>query len=295
MSHHREQHFSRVGSIGVGLIVSLMFFSVAVPDASALGSRNKRIANVQLDTTKDNSQKSGPWAYEYTISLKGSRSEGYHGRLSYNGVEVPEPANLNDFYNTPWGALYWVGQPAVLFGGHGWMSKPLPSDPKGEALMDPAKLAGLVFPVRVKVLASEELATPDRIEKDPKILAALKEFDVNEPHVQRDWFSVSSQDWVSLHDTKSWGCFEVRVAKSEPNRPLALEFRSTAGFDVTTSTHITTFAELLTPAQSPGSRFIKLPPQVGAARTIKCTLNPVVGDPLDLYMVCRVERPRRKS
>lgn len=293
MSRHCERYLGKADGVGLCVVASLVLFWAAVPNASALASRNNRVAHLQLDTTKDGTQQSGPWAYEYTISLKGSRSEGYHGKLSYNGVEVPDPANLNDFYNTPWGPLYWVGRPAVLFGGHGWMSKPLPSRPTGKALMDPAKLAGLVFPVRIKVLASEELGTPDRIEKDAKVLAALKEFDVNEPHVQRTWFRLS-QDWVGLHDTKRWGRFEVRVAASEPNRPLALEFRSTAGFDVTTSTHLITFAELLPSEHSRGSRFVNLPPQVGASRTIKCMLNSFVGDPIELYLFCRVEKPRRK-
>lgn len=293
MSHRRGQHLSRAGSIGLCVVVSLVLLWAAVPNASALGSRNNRVANLQLDTTQDGTHQSGPWAYEYTISLKGSRSEGYHGKLSYNGIEVPEPANLNDLYNTPWGPLYWVGRPVVLFGGHGWMSKPLPSGPKGETLMDPGKLAGLVFPVRIKVLASEELATPDRIEKDSKVLAALEDFDVKEAHVQRDWFSLK-QNWVSLHDTKRWGHLEVRVAQSDPNRPLALEFRNTAGLDVTTSSRNINFAELLAAPRPTGPKFIELPPQVGAARTVKCTLNPVIGDPLDLYLICRVEKPRRK-
>jgi hypothetical protein len=293
MSHPRERHLGRVGIVSQCVVVSLVLLWAEAPKASALGSRNSRIANLQLDTTRDGTQQSGPWTYEYAISLKGSRSEGYHGKLSYNGVEVPDPANLNDFYSTPWGPLYWVGRPAVLFGGHGWMSKPLPSRPKGKALIDPGKLAGLTFPVRVKVLASEELATPDRIEKDAKVLAALKEFDVNEPHVQRNWFRLS-QDWISLHDTKRWGRFEMRVAESEPNRPLALEFRSTAGFDVMTSAHLSTFAELLPPEHPRGSRFVRLPPQVGASQTIKCTLNSFVGDPLELFLFCQVDRPRRK-
>lgn len=293
MSHPRERHLGRIGIVSQCVVVSLVLLWAEVPKASALGSRNSRIANLQLDTTRDGTQQSGPWTYEYTISLKGSRSEGYHGKLLYNGVEVPDPANLNDFYNTPWGPLYWVGRPAVLFGGHGWMSRPLPSRPKGKALMDPGKLAGLIFPIRIKVLASEELGTPDRIEKDAKVLAALKEFDVNEPHVQRNWFRLS-QDWVGLHDTKRWGRFEVRVAAPEPNRPLALEFRSTAGFDVTTSAHLSTFAELLPPEHPRDSRSVKLPPQVGASQTIKCTLTSFVGDPLELFLFCQVDRPRRK-
>lgn len=294
MSYHRAQDFRKFSGLGLGLIVSLVFLLMAAPDASALGSRSERIARLQLDTARDGLHQSGPWTYEYTISQKGTRSEGYHGKLSFNGREVPEPANLNDFYETPWGRMYWVGRPVVMFGAHGWMPKPLASGPKGQALMDPAKLAGRVFSVRVKVLASEELGTPDRIETDPKVLAALKSFDLKEAHVQRNWFGLA-QTWVSLHDTKRWGHFEMRVADPDPNRPLALEFRNTGGFNITTSSQMTSLAAVLTPPDRlGGSEFIELPPQVGAVRAVKCTLNPIIGDALDLFLVCRVEGSRRK-
>ena len=156
------------------------------------GCRNEDASHdLQLDTAKDGTHQSGPWTYEYTISTEGTRSQGYHGKLSFDGKEVPEPANINDFYETPWGPMYWVGRPTVLFGRTAGCPSPLEREPKGQALMDPAKLAGRVFSVRVKVLASEELATPDRIETDPKVLAALKNFDLKEAHVQRNWFGVA--------------------------------------------------------------------------------------------------------
>ncbi len=287
--HHRAQHLGKVGRIGLGLIVGLVFLGVA-----ASGCRQESTTRLQLDTAKDGTHQSGPWTYEYTISNKGTRSQGYHGKLSFNGREVPEPANLNDFYETPWGPLYWVGRPTVPFGGHGWMPKPVTSGPKGQALTDPAQLAGRAFAVRVKVLASEELATPDRIETDPKVLAALKNFDLKEAHVQGNWFGVA-KDWVTLHDTKRWGHFEMRVADPDPNRPLALEFRNTGRFDITTSSQMTSLAAALTPpVRLGGSEFIELPPQVGAVQAIKCTLNSFVGDPLDLFLVCRVEGSRAK-
>jgi len=287
------QRHGRVGGLGLGLTVGLIFLHVAVLDASALGSRSARIAGLKLDTSKDGSHESGPWTYEYSISSKGTRSQGYHGKLLHNGKEVPEPANLNDFYKTPWGPMYWVGRPVVLFGDHGWMSKPLAREPKGQALMDPAKLAGRVFTLRVKVLASEELATPDRIETDAKVLAALKPFDLKQAHVQRSWFGLA-QRWSSLHDTKRWGHLEMRVAPPDPNRPLALEFRSTGEFTVTTTSQLNSLAALIPPDRSGKSEFVELPPQVGAVRAIQCTLTPVVGDALDLFLVCRVEKSRKQ-
>lgn len=74
----------------------------------------------------------GRWTYEFSISNAGSRSEGYHGVLSYAGQTMVEPPAINDYVATPWGRLYWVGQPVTAFGGHGWMLRPLPSRPIGK-------------------------------------------------------------------------------------------------------------------------------------------------------------------
>lgn len=288
MSDHRAQHAGGIGIVGLGLIVSL-----AVLGAGTFGCRHEGVTRLQLDTSKDQTHQSGPWTYEYSITLKGTRSQGYHGKLLYNGREVPEPASINDFYETPWGPLYWVGEPVVPFREHGWMPGPMGRGPEGHILMDPARLAGQVFTLRVEVLASEELATPDRIETDPQVRAALRPFDVNEAHVQRSWFSLSHA-WESLHDTKRWGHLEVRVAPADPNRPLALEFRSTGDFSVTTSTPAMGLAALVPPERSGKSEFVNVPPQVGAVRTIKCALTPVVGDALDLFLICRVEKSRKQ-
>ncbi len=127
------------------------------------------------------------------------------------------------------------------------------------------------------------------------MLAALKDFDVNEAHVQRNWFGLA-QNWVSLHDTKRWGHLEMRVAEPDPNRPLALEFRNTgrSRCDDLQPDDIDFAAADCSSTTRTGPEFIELPPQVGAVRAIKCTLNPVIGDPLDLFLVCRVEGSRRK-
>ena len=88
----------------------------------------------------------------------------------------------------------------------------------------------------------------------------------------------------------------MRVAEPDPNRPLALEFRNTGRFEITTSSQMTSLAAALTPPDRlGGSEFIELPPQVGAVQAIKCTLNSFVGDPLDLFLVCQVEGSRRKT
>jgi hypothetical protein len=77
---------------------------------------------------EEGTQQIGPWQYEYVVGAKGTRSEGYYGKLYYQGQEVPVPDSINRYYETPWGRLYWVGAPAVLWGDHGWMPRPNPSD-----------------------------------------------------------------------------------------------------------------------------------------------------------------------
>lgn len=285
---YRVHDLHKVFRIGSILTLAIVSLGVAVS-----GCHKEDATRLQLDTTRDATHRSGPWIYEYTIAQKGTRSEGYHGKLLHEGKEVSDPANVNDFYETPWGPLYWVGRPVVLFGRHGWMPNPLEREPKGQALTDPAQLYAETLSVRVKVLTCEPLGTPDRLETDPKILAALKSFDLKEAHVQGDWFGVS-KDWVTLHDTKRWGRFEMRMAEPEGDRPLALEFRNTGDFKIATSSQTNSLAALVPPDRLGRSEFVKLPPQVGAVRAIRCTLDPIVGDSLDLFLVCHVEGSRRR-
>jgi hypothetical protein len=96
---------------------------------------------VAIDLTRDGVYTSDPWEYRYSISNRGSRSEGYHGRLLFEENPPPEPGAVNDYYETPWGRMYWVGQPFVAFGAHGWMPKPLVRAKIGRLLNPPASAA----------------------------------------------------------------------------------------------------------------------------------------------------------
>ncbi len=91
-----------------------------------------------IDASKSGKYVSGKWEYRYTVFGEGTRSEGFTGDLLFGGESVTPPASINDFYKTPWGNIYWVGQPVVAFGPHGWMPKPLPSKPAGKELPAPA-------------------------------------------------------------------------------------------------------------------------------------------------------------
>lgn len=239
--------------------------------------------------TEPGEHTSGAWTYAYSVTNPGTRSEGYHGVLSYKQIELPAPMHINDFYETPWGRLYWVGKPLVPFGNHGWMPKPLAREPVGQALIDPGIVHSGRFLVHVKTVAPEELATPDRPENDPKVLEALQPFGLTAVHVQSDWFPLGS-DPVTLHDTKRWGTLKVCRADTNQAHAPTLEFECTSELAVDTSPKPVSLNELMAPpAFSVPAARVSLCPAVDTLQPIRCTVRPVLGDPLVLYLVCRIE------
>ena len=245
--------------------------------------------STDLDLTQSGQYTSDVWTYDYSISNPGTRSEGYHGNLSYNQIELPAPIHINDFYETPWGRLYWVGKPVVLFGAHGWMPKPLAREPIGQALIDPAIVYSDRFMVHLKVVAPEQLYTPDRLEKDPNVLATLKLFGLTEAHVQYDWFTIGS-DPITLHDTKRWGTFKVCRTDRHDYPAPTLEFTCTTELTVDKTPRSASLMELMAAPEFPDkpSR-VSLSPQADTLQPIKCTLTSFVGEPLILYVICRIE------
>ncbi|MFB3890598.1 MAG: hypothetical protein ACE15C_01100 [Phycisphaerae bacterium] len=91
----------------------------------------------KLNLSKSGVYKQDRWEYRYTVSNEGTRSEGYTGVLLYDGKEVPQP-EINDYYKTPWGNLYWTGLRSVAFGPHGWMPRQLLSHGPGKLLSEPS-------------------------------------------------------------------------------------------------------------------------------------------------------------
>ena len=67
---------------------------------------------------------SGKWRYQLQITSPGARSEGRWGWLTYDGQKLPR-GNINDYYDTPWGPIFWVDVPTTAWGVHGWMPVPL--------------------------------------------------------------------------------------------------------------------------------------------------------------------------
>jgi len=77
----------------------------------------------RIDLNKAAAYASGKWKYRLRIAHPGTRSEGKWGTLTYGGKQPPVP-EINDYYQTPWGAMYWVGMPEMRSGWHGWMPQP---------------------------------------------------------------------------------------------------------------------------------------------------------------------------
>ena len=243
----------------------------------------------QAPVFKEGTHRAGPWQYEYSVANKGTRSEGYYGRLFYREQELATPGHVNDYYKTPWGPIYWVGKPPLMFGNHGWMASPLAREPVGQALADPATLADKTFAVRLKLLTADELGTPDGREHDRTVLDALKAFGLQQAHVQKDWFP-AGHEWVTLHNTKRWGSLELRLADPDPNGTLAIMVRSTGDLSVDTTGRENPFESLLAPPMTPGTpKILPLPPQGATLQVFKCTLSGIAFDPLELFLVCQIE------
>jgi inhibitor of cysteine peptidase len=188
-----------------------------------------------IDMSKDGVYKSGRWEYKYSITLAGSKSEGYHGALLFDGKPAPgtqdsiltsqlgdgtdaqnaKPAEINDYYQTPWGNMYWVGQPVVAFGVHGWMLKPLPSRPVGKKLPEPGTAAVAIADAPVVMMQVLFNAAGVKMRLTPPgddwVVKELGKFGVEVGRVDRDWFRLTDQA-VTIVDNKMVGTLTARLA-----------------------------------------------------------------------------------
>lgn len=93
-----------------------------------------------IDPTRAGTYTAGKWQFHLQIADPGTRGEGRWGWLTYDGQKLPR-GNINDYYNTPWGPMYWVGAEKTAWGLHGFMPIPSPQNPRpGRQLAMPASL-----------------------------------------------------------------------------------------------------------------------------------------------------------
>jgi len=165
---------------------------------------------IPVDLSKSGVYRSGRWEYRCLVQNAGTRRQDYFGKLLFDGKEVPA-AGLNDYYRTPWGKLYWVGELKVMFGGHGWTPRAMPSRPAGRQLSDPAAAAAADRPVvMAQVLAGADSPAGKRPKIEKWVREELKKLNVKQVRIQRDWFRLSDQA-VTIHLSL--------IHISEPTRP----------------------------------------------------------------------------
>ena len=104
---------------------------------------------------------SGKWRYQMQITSPGTRSEGRWGWLSYDDQKLPR-GEINDYYDTPWGPMYWVDVPTTAWGVHGWMPVPLAQNRRqGRPLVLPVSIStppsssGVAVPAKPRVQTLE--------------------------------------------------------------------------------------------------------------------------------------------
>jgi len=157
------------------------------PAAPGLLPESKPPAALPLDPTPAAARKpinparagtytSEKWRFQMQITSPGTKSEGRWGWLTYDGQKLPR-GEVNDYYNTPWGPIFWVDVPTTAWGVHGWMPVPLAQNRRqGRALASP-----------VSVPASPSVAAARAASPGPSAAAAaakprLQTLEINKSH-----------------------------------------------------------------------------------------------------------------
>jgi predicted secreted protein len=94
-----------------------------------------------IDLRKSGEYKFEKWMYRYEISGIGTSRAQVRGRLAYSGKEV-QAGQINDYYKTPWGYLYWAGNTGSATTKRGWLTSPLQGAGRHGALLTPQASGG---------------------------------------------------------------------------------------------------------------------------------------------------------
>lgn len=96
----------------------------------------------KIDAKQSRTYEWGKWKYVYKVAQAGTPVEGRTGALLYDGKPVLRPkaaSPTNDYYETPWGRIYWTGQPNTIQGPHEWMPRLAARTRMGKQLPDPGR------------------------------------------------------------------------------------------------------------------------------------------------------------
>jgi inhibitor of cysteine peptidase len=133
-----------------------------------------------INPEKAGTYTSGQWRYQLQIVSPGTRSEGRWGLLTYDGQKLPR-GDVNDYYDTPWGPIYWVDVPATAWGVHGWMPVPLAQNRRqGRVLAAPRAMAAAA-PAPPATAARSPLPSPPAGAVAPKP-PRVQTLEINKSH-----------------------------------------------------------------------------------------------------------------
>lgn len=175
------------------------------------------------DASRAGSWRADRWEYRVTVSNEGSKSEGRVGALLVDGKAVAAAPAVNDHLRTPWGVFFWVGDPPVPFGAHGWMPQRAPARPMGRLLVDPAGSTVAVLWMWHLVAGP---AGDGRPPLEPWMAEALKAQGDAEARVSSPAEPLGGAA-VVLHDSKHYGRAEARLARAVPGEPVVVEVSGT--------------------------------------------------------------------
>lgn len=72
------------------------------------------------------------WVYKVEHLVPPGHRYHHQGRLYRDGKEAPDGRRFNDYIDTPFGRLFWVGKgPGFRYNPQGWMREPDPRYPLG--------------------------------------------------------------------------------------------------------------------------------------------------------------------
>lgn len=118
-----KEHIMNRVKMMFSAVVIIALSAHAVLAADTAGGKTADKAKIQTITTdKDGTYISGKWKYVFTITAKGTKSQGCRGDLYYNGKKLL-PEGAVDTKKTPWGEMVWVGDSPLLWEPKGWMPK----------------------------------------------------------------------------------------------------------------------------------------------------------------------------
>jgi len=125
------------------LLLLLVRMAFDVFDPESLRETTEVVVTVEvaappIDQFTDRLYVEPPWKYRH---FRATRSAGQRGTLYHGGRDLGQTRSpltgVNDYYDTPWGVMYWHGTPGIRWLPHGWMPFPSWRFGPGQLLPDP--------------------------------------------------------------------------------------------------------------------------------------------------------------